>query len=238
MGAIAATMSVKVFNTLYSCCANRQRQNGRSSLDRRSYGGFGFFDEGGTGGPPTVRQQHAFLDAAKRYDFSRVQALVLQNPGYVNCQPAGRWTALHQAASVGDTAAVRFLLAHGASVAVRTMDGLTPHEVAKSNVVEILFAAMPSPEMVEIPKLAKSLKCASEATIAMLPLSKFSELAAKQGSAGDMEDVLCQICLDEFSEGDDLRTLPCSHFFHTDCVDIWLLTKNCSCPVCRRDIPS
>ncbi|XP_004363799.2 hypothetical protein CAOG_02960 [Capsaspora owczarzaki ATCC 30864] len=43
----------------------------------------------------------------------------------------------------------------------------------------------------------------------------------------------CVICLDDFKEGDTLRCLPCSHDFHQNCVDQWLLTKNRACPLCR-----
>ena len=54
----------------------------------------------------TVQQQHAFLDAAKSCDFQRVRELVTASPGLVNCQPAGRWSALHQAAQAGDAGTV------------------------------------------------------------------------------------------------------------------------------------
>ena len=63
----------------------------------------------------------------------------------------------------------------------------------------------------------------------------------------------CCLCLDEYSSGDMLRTLPCKHEFHKKCVDWWLLDvpvtaehctqtlgsqpiqgwKNHTCPLCR-----
>eukprot|EP01050_Picozoa_sp_SAG11_P031610 SAG11_NODE_9897_length_871_cov_1.648964_1_plen_128_part_00 len=36
--------------------------------------------------PPSVAEQHAFLDAAKAYDFATVRALLDQNPAYANVQ--------------------------------------------------------------------------------------------------------------------------------------------------------
>ena len=39
----------------------------------------------------------AFLDAAKAFDFVKVRQLVDANVEYVNVQPSGRWTAIHQA---------------------------------------------------------------------------------------------------------------------------------------------
>ncbi|KAL6505552.1 hypothetical protein OROHE_022931 [Orobanche hederae] len=43
----------------------------------------------------------------------------------------------------------------------------------------------------------------------------------------------CAVCLCEFTERDRLRLLPsCSHAFHIDCIDTWLLS-NSTCPLCR-----
>ena len=29
----------------------------------------------------------------------------------------------------------------------------------------------------------------------------------------------CMICIMDYEEGDNVRTMPCLHFFHTDCID-------------------
>ncbi|CAL1166437.1 unnamed protein product [Cladocopium goreaui] len=49
------------------------------------------------------------------------------------------------------------------------------------------------------------------------------------------EQTKCLICLEEFADGDELKTLPCLHFYHQRCVDQWLRTDN-SCPVCKHPI--
>lgn len=49
------------------------------------------------------------------------------------------------------------------------------------------------------------------------------------------EDAVCSICLAEYVENDDLRELPCQHFFHTKCVDKWLKI-NALCPLCKYAI--
>jgi len=36
------------------------------------------------------------------------------------------------------------------------------------------------------------------------------------------QETCCQICLSGFSEGDNIKTLPCVHMYHTDCIDKWL----------------
>ncbi|KAK4455090.1 hypothetical protein QBC34DRAFT_391543 [Podospora aff. communis PSN243] len=45
----------------------------------------------------------------------------------------------------------------------------------------------------------------------------------------------CVICVDEMSVGEKASVLPCSHFFHGECVTPWLKQHN-TCPVCRRSV--
>ncbi|KAK4772509.1 hypothetical protein SAY86_014284 [Trapa natans] len=46
----------------------------------------------------------------------------------------------------------------------------------------------------------------------------------------------CAVCLCEFEADDKLRLLPrCSHAFHVDCIDTWLLSHS-TCPICRSNI--
>ncbi|CAH9102962.1 unnamed protein product [Cuscuta epithymum] len=49
------------------------------------------------------------------------------------------------------------------------------------------------------------------------------------------EDAVCCICLSKYEDDDELRELPCSHFFHAQCVDKWLKI-NASCPLCKFEI--
>lgn len=46
---------------------------------------------------------------------------------------------------------------------------------------------------------------------------------------------VCCICLAKYANNDELRELPCSHFFHKDCVDKWLKI-NALCPLCKNEV--
>ncbi|KAF9962990.1 hypothetical protein BGZ70_007732 [Mortierella alpina] len=45
----------------------------------------------------------------------------------------------------------------------------------------------------------------------------------------------CSVCKEDYVVGDELRELPCEHFFHTQCVDYWIKNVKGTCPICRRD---
>merc|ERR1719210_94571 len=70
---------------------------------------------------------------------------------------------------------------------------------------------------------------AQASDIAALPTRK---LAAAENLG---EQTKCLICLDEFNDGDDVKTLPCLHIYHQKCIERWLNTDN-SCPVCKTVI--
>ncbi|XP_058112218.1 RING-H2 finger protein ATL46-like [Magnolia sinica] len=66
-----------------------------------------------------------------------------------------------------------------------------------------------------------------QAFIDALPVFLYKEIV------GLKEPFDCAVCLCEFSQEDKLRLLPiCSHAFHINCIDTWLLS-NSTCPLCR-----
>jgi len=51
----------------------------------------------------------------------------------------------------------------------------------------------------------------------------------------DDDDLTCAICLEDYDNGDEIRELPCKHWFHVECIDPWLINKSSSCPLCKKD---
>ena len=45
----------------------------------------------------------------------------------------------------------------------------------------------------------------------------------------------CSICLESYVLDETLRTLPCLHMFHEECIGKWL-SVNSSCPICKFDL--
>lgn len=49
----------------------------------------------------------------------------------------------------------------------------------------------------------------------------------------DEERRQCVICLSEFSLGETIKLLPCTHMFHSKCIERWLNEYKMNCPSCR-----
>jgi len=72
---------------------------------------------------------------------------------------------------------------------------------------------------------------ASQESIDQLPARVFT----KPSGSRTGEEQKCNICLGNFEEGEQLRTLPCAHTFHQPCIDKWL-QMNKICPIDRQEI--
>ncbi|KAK4148989.1 hypothetical protein C8A00DRAFT_38419 [Chaetomidium leptoderma] len=55
------------------------------------------------------------------------------------------------------------------------------------------------------------------------------EMLGPEGKAG------CTICIDDINKGDEVSVLPCKHWYHGECVILWLKEHN-TCPICRKPI--
>jgi len=45
----------------------------------------------------------------------------------------------------------------------------------------------------------------------------------------------CPICIMNYKDGEKIKSLPCLHKFHKNCIDKWLEIKS-DCPMCKFDI--
>lgn len=64
---------------------------------------------------------------------------------------------------------------------------------------------------------------------------ELEQLSPQETEEKDRISSSCSICLCEYEDLDELRHLPCDHYFHQECVDEWLKLKR-TCPLCLFDI--
>jgi len=74
---------------------------------------------------------------------------------------------------------------------------------------------------------------ASQAEIENLPTHKFVPFEAAEEKSEEI--TRCMVCLSDFEKDEELRTLPCFHFYHKECIDKWL-AGHCKCPICKTPI--
>ncbi|KAK7404554.1 hypothetical protein VNO78_05506 [Psophocarpus tetragonolobus] len=55
------------------------------------------------------------------------------------------------------------------------------------------------------------------------------------GIKGPEDELTCTICLEQVKRGELIRSLPCLHQFHANCIDPWLRQQG-TCPVCKLRI--
>lgn len=71
---------------------------------------------------------------------------------------------------------------------------------------------------------------AAETSIRSLP----KKIVDKELLGGD-ERGECSICMETVELGREVTVLPCKHWFHGECIEMWLKQHN-TCPHCRRPI--
>lgn len=64
---------------------------------------------------------------------------------------------------------------------------------------------------------------------------KQKEETIEEGEKKNEEEEQCSICLMEFHNSEIIRTLPCIHNFHKECIDQWLKRQK-YCPLCKGEV--
>lgn len=87
----------------------------------------------------------------------------------------------------------------------------------------------PPPSALVVDQINRGL---DEAVIRSIPIFQYRK--SYDSKENDYISSECAVCLNEFQEEEKLRIIPnCGHFFHIDCIDIWL-QNNANCPLCRN----
>lgn len=66
--------------------------------------------------------------------------------------------------------------------------------------------------------------------LAKIPIQSYSEQEEKHTKFPQ-----CSICLAEFQQEEQIRFLPCNHFYHVNCIDTWF-QEHVECPICKQDL--
>ena len=79
-----------------------------------------------------------------------------------------------------------------------------------------------------------SIQTNSSSSVAhLIPSHKYHKKRVGGDGDDDQGGGTCAVCLGDFEEGEELKTLPeCMHSFHVSCIDMWLYSHT-SCPICR-----
>ena len=122
-----------------------------------------------------LERQHAFLDAAKAFDFHAVCEMATATPALINVQPCGRWSALHQAYAADDVGMVHWLLERGADASARNGDGHRPDEVAPPPSLERQHAFLDAAKAFDF-HAVREMATATPALINVQPCGRWSAL--------------------------------------------------------------
>jgi hypothetical protein len=98
--------------------------------------------------------------------------------------------------------------------------------ISGNNDYDILFG-----QLMENESSLKGSPPAAKSFVENLPLVELTEEELKK------KDVVCAVCKDEVMVEEKVRKLPCSHYYHGDCILPWLSIRN-TCPVCRFELPT
>ncbi|XP_065877072.1 E3 ubiquitin-protein ligase SDIR1-like isoform X2 [Euphorbia lathyris] len=85
----------------------------------------------------------------------------------------------------------------------------------------------------KVSSLENSSTSKEQASTSSAPTELSEDSRKEDGCVKTCEDELtCSICLEQVKRGELVRSLPCLHQFHSNCIDPWLRQQG-TCPVCK-----
>lgn len=88
-------------------------------------------------------------------------------------------------------------------------------------------------QLIESENALKGSPPAAKNVVENLPLVKLTvEELQKEDDV-----VVCAVCKEKILVDEEVKKLPCCHYYHGDCIMPWLSIRN-TCPVCRYELPT
>ncbi|TNV71736.1 hypothetical protein FGO68_gene10319 [Halteria grandinella] len=72
---------------------------------------------------------------------------------------------------------------------------------------------------------------AEELQIDGSPAQQSHVISESKESVTTMHNERCAVCFDNMLKNDLVKVLTCSHYYHIECIDQWLLVEK-RCPMC------
>lgn len=102
------------------------------------------------------------------------------------------------------------------------------HDEMSVEEMDILFEQYLEGEIV-----ARGSPPAAKSVVESLPIVKLTMEELQKDNGG----VVCAVCKEKILADEEVKKLPCCHYYHGDCIVPWLGIRN-TCPVCRYELPT
>lgn len=63
-----------------------------------------------------------------------------------------------------------------------------------------------------------------------------SRLSRSLTRSSTASSTVCCVCLEDYQDAELVRVTPCSHIFHSKCLEGWLTNYQSRCPLCQRSL--
>ncbi|KAI8333551.1 hypothetical protein BC941DRAFT_473298 [Chlamydoabsidia padenii] len=200
-----------------------------------------------TESPPTTdwialveRGKCSFATKVRAMQLSQAKAVIIGDPNF------NHWITMYATGDTSDIEIPSFYVAQYQFRALQlhslhqpTLIQLIQNDQDEWSFTDLMIVIVLSPSMMMM-MIYFGLKCRAyqrrQKDVAPRPLVTLLPSRLYRREKQDQDEEECAICLEPYHENDRIRTLPCRHEFHMDCVDTWLTTRKKFCPICKYNI--